>query len=344
MFMTQTLQLSRPGFARFSLALAPALVSLLACTSGSDGEGSEKTPSKTVPPEDTREWVRVIEGDWELEAGGEIPQQCVQQVLDEDVYVSAIRPVHPEGTHHTLVTLGDGSVSCTSSLVSNGIIYAAGVGSAGLDLPPGVALKFPKGSALSMGLHLYNPTDGVLRGTSAMEIVRLAPEDVKYEAEALLAGPFQLSEDVWMKGMLGLDVGLPPLPARENRASFLEHYADASARRLERLGAAPADWFAGATRFFDVTRSRAWVLTRRIAHSAHHRGQLTAYLRMLGRALYSTYGPTADTGGLFQQGAPVIYRYQSVEDVLAAARDGGGELPPLPGPGASPPTERPGRG
>jgi uncharacterized damage-inducible protein DinB len=152
-----------------------------------------------------------------------------------------------------------------------------------------------------------------------------------------------VSEDVWMKGMLGLDVGLPPLPARENRASFLEHYADASARRLERLGAAPADWFAGATRFFDVTRSRAWVLTRRIAHSAHHRGQLTAYLRMLGRALYSTYGPTADTGGLFQQGAPVIYRYQSVDDLLAAARDGDGELPVLPGPGASPPTERPGR-
>jgi uncharacterized damage-inducible protein DinB len=152
-----------------------------------------------------------------------------------------------------------------------------------------------------------------------------------------------VSEDAWMKGMLGLDVGLPPLPARENRAGFLEHYAAASDRRLERLGAEPAEWFAGETRFFDVTRSRAWVLTRRIAHSAHHRGQLTAYLRMLGQPLYSTYGPTADTGGLFQQGAPVIYRYRSVDQVLAAARNGEDELPPLPGPGASPPTERPGQ-
>lgn len=151
-----------------------------------------------------------------------------------------------------------------------------------------------------------------------------------------------VSEDVWVQGMLGINVGLPPLPAKEDRVGFLEHYAEASARRLDRLGTKPTEWFAGETRFFDVTRSRAWVLTRRIAHSAHHRGQLTVYLRLLGQPLYSTYGPTADTGGLFQHGAPVIYRYQSVEALLTAAREGGGELPALPGPGAAPPTERPG--
>lgn len=151
-----------------------------------------------------------------------------------------------------------------------------------------------------------------------------------------------VSEDTWMRQMLGIDVGLPPLPEREERLRFLEHYAEASGRRLERLAREPADWFAAETRFFEVPRSRAWVLTRRIAHSAHHRGQLTAYLRLLGRALYSTYGPTADTGGLFQQGAPVIYRYDSIETLLAAARAGDTGTPALPGPGAPPPTERPG--
>jgi hypothetical protein len=84
------------------------------------------------------------------------------------------------------------------------------------------------------------------------------------------------------------------------------------------------------------------VLTRRIAHSAHHRGQLTTYLRLLDRDLYSTYGPTADTGGLFQQGAPVIYRYRDVPELLAAARGEVVESPDLPGPGPTPPTERPG--
>ena len=116
----------------------------------------------------------------------------------------------------------------------------------------------------------------------------------------------------------------------------------ASERRLSALRAKPAEWYPEETRFFDVPRSRAWVLTRRIAHSAHHRGQLTTDLRLLGRDLYSTYGPTADTGGLFQQGAPVLYRYRTVEEPLAAARGGAVESPRLPGPGSTHPTERPG--
>jgi hypothetical protein len=116
----------------------------------------------------------------------------------------------------------------------------------------------------------------------------------------------------------------------------------ASERRLDRLSLQPAEWFAGETRFFDLPRSRAWVLTRRIAHSARHRGQLTTHLRLLRRELYSTYGPTADTGGLFQQGAPVIYRYRTVEQLLTAARGGADPSPRLPGPGPGPPTERPG--
>src|SRR5262249_35426567 len=93
------------------------------------------------------------------------------------------------------------------------------------------------------------------------------------------------------------------------------------------------------TSFFDVRRSRAWVFTRRIAHSAHHRGQLTVYLRLLGRALYSTYGPTADTGGLAANGAKVVYRYRSIEELLAGERAGGSKTA-LPGTGAKPVSER----
>jgi uncharacterized damage-inducible protein DinB len=37
-----------------------------------------------------------------------------------------------------------------------------------------------------------------------------------------------------------------------------------------------------------------WVFWRRILHSAHHRTQLTVYLRLLGRSVPSIYGPTAD--------------------------------------------------
>ena len=89
-------------------------------------------------------------------------------------------------------------------------------------------------------------------------------------------------------------------------------------------------------------------MTRRLTHSAHHRAQLTVYLRLWGQALYSTYGPTADTGGLFQNRAPVIYMYPTVEALLVAECGEGSDAtvglpPPLPGPGSSSPTERPGR-
>jgi uncharacterized damage-inducible protein DinB len=150
-----------------------------------------------------------------------------------------------------------------------------------------------------------------------------------------------VSEEGWMTRMLGIDLGWPPLPQSETRLGFLHHYADATGRRLEELRRRPAEWFEGETSFFDLRRSRAWVLVRRIAHSAHHRGQLTVYLRLLNQPLYSTYGPTADTGGLPAGGAQVIYRYRSVDELLQAESDGSSG-PPLPGPGLKPPTERPG--
>lgn len=46
--------------------------------------------------------------------------------------------------------------------------------------------------------------------------------------------------------------------------------------------------------FFDVERQGIWIFWRRVLHSAHHRTQLTVYLRLLGKTVVSTYGPTAD--------------------------------------------------
>src|SRR5215471_10181438 len=116
-----------------------------------------------------------------------------------------------------------------------------------------------------------------------------------------------VSEYNWMRDMLGISVSRPALPSQESRSDFIAHYAASALERLEALAAAPDEWFEQTTKFFDVDRSRAWVLTRRIAHSAHHRGQLTVYLRVWGQSLYSAYGPTADTGGLAVNGARVIY-------------------------------------
>ncbi len=149
-----------------------------------------------------------------------------------------------------------------------------------------------------------------------------------------------VSEDIWFRAILGIDVAAPPLPARETRLDFIARYAEDSGKRLLALRSQPASWWEEPVTFFDVPRSRAWVLTRRIAHTAQHRGQQLALLRMLGRGLHSTYGPTADTGGLMQSHAPTIYAYPSLEALLDAEPRGGSKRPLPPRP-AHPVTERP---
>lgn len=149
-----------------------------------------------------------------------------------------------------------------------------------------------------------------------------------------------VSEDLWFRNMLGIDVGAPPLPEQETRIEFIKRYAEDSTKRLAALREKDEAWWEEEVAFFDVKRSRAWIVTRRIAHSAHHRGQLTAMLRMLGRDVYSTYGPTADTGGLMQNQAPTIYAYPDLEALIEGEAAGGARAK-LPGPGNRPPTERP---
>lgn len=149
-----------------------------------------------------------------------------------------------------------------------------------------------------------------------------------------------VSENLWFVNMLGIDGDARPLPAEESRLEFIKTYADDSAKRVARLREKADTWWEELTSFFDVQRPRTWVMVRRIAHTAHHRGQLMALLRMLGREIHSNYGPTADTGGLMQNHAPTIYAYPDVESLLNGER-AGGKKAPLPGAGNKPVTERP---
>jgi uncharacterized damage-inducible protein DinB len=148
-----------------------------------------------------------------------------------------------------------------------------------------------------------------------------------------------VSEDLWFGNMLGIDVGAPPLPARETRVEFIRRYADDSGKRLAALTDKNEAWWEAETKFFDVPRSRTWVMVRRMTHTSHHRGQLMAMLRMLAREVHSNYGPTADTGGLMVQHAPTIYAFGSLEELLR-----GGPKASLPGKGDRVVTERPDRG
>jgi uncharacterized damage-inducible protein DinB len=73
------------------------------------------------------------------------------------------------------------------------------------------------------------------------------------------------------------------LPKEEVRLEFMRRYEEDSGNRLVVLRRKDESWWEGETTFFDERRSRAWVMTRRMTHTAHHRCQQLALLRMLGR-------------------------------------------------------------
>jgi len=84
------------------------------------------------------------------------------------------------------------------------------------------------------------------------------------------------------------------LPATLTAQAAADRLVDLALPRLPFLARQESGWWLEMRPFFDVERSRAWIFWRRVLHTAHHRTQLTVYLRMMDRAVPATYGPTAD--------------------------------------------------
>src|SRR5262245_5698604 len=85
-----------------------------------------------------------------------------------------------------------------------------------------------------------------------------------------------VSEDFWFRIMFGIDVGAPPLPGPETRLEFIRRYAEDSGKRLAALLEKSDLWWEEEADFFDVRRARTWIMTRRLNHTSHHRGQQMA--------------------------------------------------------------------
>jgi hypothetical protein len=84
------------------------------------------------------------------------------------------------------------------------------------------------------------------------------------------------------------------LPADLTPAGFCRRNEELCRPRMDRLAGCDTPWWLEVVPFFDVRRQRIWVFWRRVLHTAHHRSQLSGYLRLLGRKVPSIYGPTAD--------------------------------------------------
>ena len=84
------------------------------------------------------------------------------------------------------------------------------------------------------------------------------------------------------------------LPEQLTVDAYCHRFVELAAQRLEFLAKQPNEWWHVVVPFFDVKRERIWVFWRRVLHTAHHRTQLTVYLRLMDRPVPAVYGPSAD--------------------------------------------------
>jgi Copper type II ascorbate-dependent monooxygenase, C-terminal domain len=139
----------------------------------------------------------LIAVDWEIPPGEFY--LCGRVTVPDDVYFGATYPVNPLGTHHTVVTVQDkpdapdGVRKCDISEVGRRSIGGSGVGTGGGKMPPGIALKAERGNQIILNLHLFNTTDGPLRGRSGSRVETIAPSQVTSVADGVTVGPLKLN-------------------------------------------------------------------------------------------------------------------------------------------------------
>jgi uncharacterized damage-inducible protein DinB len=107
-------------------------------------------------------------------------------------------------------------------------------------------------------------------------------------------------EDEWLLNSIA--AGAFAQPPDDSDACGIMSPADAAARYRERVPAAlnrvravPGDKLANVIDLLGVIQAPAIAfLAMTVKHSVHHRGQLSTYLRPMGGAVPSIYGPSAD--------------------------------------------------
>ncbi len=100
---------------------------------------------------------------------------------------------------------------------------------------------------------------------------------------------------------LGLDIPGENLVPKDAPPATAEAIAGAFDRSHAILAGAVAKqspgWFAESVDFHGLKVPRAGLLDVMFRHEAHHRGQLSVYLRLAGAKVPATYGPSADETG-----------------------------------------------
>lgn len=185
------------------MLLGLLLVAATAVGCGSDGNPGGGGDDAPPPPDsmgtpDTPPlpdgYTRLIGRTWSLQAGAQDVYRCVRLTIPQDMYITSIMAQAPLGTHHTVLSIvtsssPDGEQDCFASTGVLGavMLYASGVGTSPLDFPSNVGIKIAAGTKIHLNLHLYNASDEVLNGDSAI-LVKAQATPPPMLAEMVFAG------------------------------------------------------------------------------------------------------------------------------------------------------------
>ena len=138
----------------------------------------------------------LIQRSWTLQPGTEA-FFCRRQTFTTDMYITGLRPISPDGTHHEILTIAPdntklGNYDCNGlDLVTTTpmpMLFAGGIGTTDFLFPPGVAVKIPANTTLQLYLHVTNSTDSVLTRTSGVQVKKVQASDVVHEADMMFVG------------------------------------------------------------------------------------------------------------------------------------------------------------
>jgi hypothetical protein len=139
---------------------------------GGGGSGGMGGADMATAPGTTM--TRFIQTHYSIPAGQEF-YWCDEVAVPNDLAIIKITPVSPLGVHHEVFAIDpsakDGQYTCQAIGPNWTPLFAAGVGSPALTMPPNVALKITAGQHAVLNLHLFNATPNTVEGDAAIDIV-----------------------------------------------------------------------------------------------------------------------------------------------------------------------------
>lgn len=101
--------------------------------------------------------------------------------------------------------------------------------------------------------------------------------------------------DVWfLDGVINQQFGEPAPSGATTVAQLVDWYKAQMPNRLERVLAMDGSKLAAIVDFFGMKMPNAQYLVWQAVHNAHHRGQLSTYLRPMGGKVPNIFGGSAD--------------------------------------------------